>query len=88
MSELGLSLVIIVVWLLGAYVGSNWGRFREQNRLIPEINEANETVARLRLLSKLEVCLQCEGQQNVYNRLTEAYQPCSVCGGTGEFRHD
>lgn len=81
-------LILMLVFIgmgycLGWMVGSN----RQLKQMLPELHELRETVSRLRLLSKLQICSQCDGQQNVYNRITEGYQPCSVCKGKGEVRH-
>lgn len=75
---------VVIGACLGGWIGYMAGHIRSQNRYVEEINEANETVARLRLLSKLQVCRQCDGEQNVYNKLGNFYQPCSVCNGSGE----
>lgn len=81
-------LVVLFATFLGGYLGYVTGYGRSQNKYIPEINEANETIARLRLLSKLQVCRQCDGEQNVYNKLGHYYQPCSVCNGAGEVKSE
>jgi len=60
------------------------GKIGEQNKTTPEILELREEVSRLRLLSKLQVCGQCSGEQRVYNRLGEWYERCPTCKGAGE----
>ncbi|MCF7536177.1 hypothetical protein [Pseudomonas petrae] len=49
MSDLGLSLVILAVWLMGAHLGYWLGRLREQKRLIPAILEERNRANRLSL---------------------------------------
>lgn len=54
MSDLGLCLVMLTVWLMGGYLGYWIGRLREQKRLIPEILEERNRADRLSLLLKLK----------------------------------
>lgn len=77
-------LVVLFATCFGGYLGYVTGYGRSQNKHIAEINEAKFMIERLRLLSGLRICPQCDGDQNVYNKFGHYYQPCSVCNGAGE----
>ena len=54
MSDIGLTLIILIAAIQGGYIGYCIGMVRTQNRLIPEILKEREEASKLRLLMKLE----------------------------------
>lgn len=54
MSEVELIFVILVCWAMGMHLGYALGFHRACNRLIPELNQERETVARLKLLARMQ----------------------------------
>ncbi|MFJ2549531.1 hypothetical protein ACIOVF_24135 [Pseudomonas sp. NPDC087612] len=53
MSDLELIFVILVCWAMGMQLGYAMGFHRACNRLIPELNQERETVARLKMLERM-----------------------------------
>ena len=54
MSELGLIFVILVSWAMGMQLGYALGFHCACNRLIPKLNQERETVARLKMLERMQ----------------------------------
>ncbi|MFC0708967.1 hypothetical protein [Azorhizophilus paspali] len=52
---------IICLSVAFAWLGYSVGYLRAQKRYIPEIIEAREDLARVRMLAKLHVCPRCDG---------------------------
>lgn len=54
MTEFELIFVILVCWAMGMQLGYALGFHRACNRLIPELNQERETVARMKLLARMQ----------------------------------
>jgi hypothetical protein len=54
MSGLELIFVILVCWAMGIQLGYAFGFHRACNRLIPELIQERETVARLKMLERMQ----------------------------------
>ncbi|KAF0255908.1 hypothetical protein [Pseudomonas putida] len=53
MTDFELIFVILVCWAMGMQLGYALGFHRACNRLIPELNQEREAVARLKLLARM-----------------------------------